>query len=123
MAQLIRNIMKLLNRNFENQWEVTGVFIIIVLFLLVFSDLQNKRVHKNFIDSDFSGIILKIRNSEKGFPIIYLNKEEYYLKFYHSDLHSYIQMGDSVVKKKGLGDLFVYKYVNGKFEMKIFKSW
>lgn len=109
--------------NFQPQWEITIAFIFLVFFLLIFSEFQNKRVHRKFIDSAFSGIVTGKQNSQKGFPFIYINKEEYYLNFYNSDLHGYIQIGDSVVKKKGLGDLYVYKRINGSFEMKVFKSW
>jgi len=100
--------------------------LILLLFGLIYLPLSynnNKHIHDEFIESEFSGIIRKIEYTEKGIPIIYLDISSYELVFSYSDLRNYIQEGDSIVKRKGNGLLVIYRKVNDKYSVEYFNSW
>jgi len=109
---------------FYKQVLFAGIFLFFLGGLLsIVTHINNKKIHDDFIKSEYSGIIWQINYDEKGIPSVFINDKKYDLIFYYSDLRSYLQVGDSIVKKKDNGNLLVYRKNNGSFELQIFGNW
>ena len=99
---------------------------ILGVVFFIFRQIQlSKEYSKNYLNDSYYGVIKDIKYIEgkRGCPDIKIGNEKYYMGFDAEGVASYyIEVGDSIVKKKNDLNVYVYRQdSSGIWKMKIFK--
>jgi hypothetical protein len=105
--------------------------LIIFLFATIvgiFASFWNNKAYDKYLDINFSGEVSNIRFCVKGLPYLTINNCEYYISYSYTnsillDFKSFIQVGDSVVKKEGSSDIYVYRKIGSTYKECLFEKY
>ena len=102
-------------------FKILSFIIFMIIMTIPFMALERYWAHINLKNREFSGIVTELEYSTQGFPVLIIDNKKYSVYNYGSEIN--IQKGDSVVKKKGICDLYVYKTINNNYKILILKSY
>jgi len=115
------NRMKTLNQKIRKVAIIIGIIMFLTYCIMLIYGLNED--NNAFINKEYYGVISNIKYIEgnRGVPSIDLNHERIYLGVRAASVGKYIQIGDSIVKKRGHVEIIVYRKKNEKWYGKIFK--
>jgi hypothetical protein len=95
---------------------------------VLLSDFMSIKAYNKYMKTSFSGNINSVQYSVKGDPIIFIKSCNYCLSYSYTnsislDFKSFIQVGDSVVKKEGSSDIYVYRKIGSTYKECLFEKY
>ncbi|MBI9055476.1 MAG: hypothetical protein JEY96_16760 [Bacteroidales bacterium] len=99
--------------------KIVGIIlgILMVTIFIINMLLLNKKGVKEFLNYNYSGKVEKIRYTTQGFANIKIDENWYYLG-HNVEIAKYINIGDSICKRRGEKKIIVYKKVNNTYKVK-----
>jgi len=112
----------------DNKNKSILLFLTVGIALSIFMGFWNKKIFDKYLETSFSGKVENIRFCVKGLPYLKIKNNEYYISNSYTnslskDFKSFVQVGDSVVKEEGIGNLYVYRKVGIEYKEYVFKIY